>query len=224
MEQLEEWYEEVEESLNEISQADPLFDVDTTKKRLSAIFQKVHKAIALVFQMLPEITEVLPHTDQKAFTQALEDMAGIASVLTKNMAPAFECIAEGGSLQNVLEITEQTLETLYQVARHVYEQQHYEEASGLFCLLSLLNPAYTSFWLGLGNAEYCLGKYTEALLAYSFAAQTDNANPFCHIYCARCHMALNNRDGAKIALSLAESVADEPISKKEISRLKEEIR
>jgi len=224
MEQLEEWYEEVEETLEEISHIDPLFSADTTKKRLSSIFRKIQKAIALVVRLLPDLTQILPHADQKVFSQALGDMAGIAALLTKNMEPAFECMREGGSLQEVLEISQETLETLYQVARHVYEQQHYEEASGLFCLLSLLNPAYTLFWIGLGNSEYVLEKYNEALLAYSFASQTDNANPFCHIYSARCHIRLNNIAAAKLSLAIAESLSRDPKIQKEIENLKEEIR
>jgi len=229
VEQLEEWYEEIQEQVEKISEScsdqqlsEPL--LDTTKKRLSIIFRKIQRAIALIVSLLPDLTKILPLVDQKKFSRSLGEMVAIASCLTKNKEPAFARLAEGGSLQEVLEISDETLDTLYQVARHVYEQQHYEEASGIFCFLSLLNPSYTLFWIGLGNSEYFLGKYSEALLAYSFSVQTDDTNPFGHIYCARCHIALHNNSAAEIATASAEMVAQDQKAKDEIQRLKTQIR
>jgi type III secretion system low calcium response chaperone LcrH/SycD len=151
-------------------------------------------------------------------------MITIASVVIQQAKPALHLMAKGEPLQDILGISSISLRSLYKLSRYLYEHQHYEEASGAFYLLSLINPSYHIFWIGLGNCEYFLRRYQEALLAYSFASQTNPSDPSCHLLIARCQMALGNYAAATAYLSIAELSCSETPGSEKIKKQADELR
>jgi len=222
MEEVEEWDEELESQLKEL-----FSETDESKthliNRLNSIFAKISKGMQQLIILLPQLTEIVDHVEQKSITCAMGKMIAIASMLTQEHSLALTSLYEGRSLQEIFELSEETMDALYQLARHIYDQQHYEEASGAFCLLALINPAYTTFWHGLGNSEYCLGNYQEALLAYTFALQTDADNMTTHMLIVRTHIALGNRAQAQTALQMAAYTDRNSAFQEQLQRLKNDI-
>jgi len=109
---------------------------------------------------------------------------------------------EDKSVQELCNISNETLVHFYNAAAYLYAREQYEQALAVFAVLILLNPKHSQFWLGSGNAAYFLHQYPIALQAYTMCAIT---NPFelrCHLYASRCHEALGQIDQAINALDL----------------------
>lgn len=239
MERIEEWQFQLRSALEKI--ATTLHDhhrhghfaplpqleekTDLLEKRALSILKKIEKGMRLLIETLPEIISHHAPFEAQKIVQSIGDMITIASVIVQDAKPSLEFMKQGKSMQEALSITEETLTTLYLAAKHLYDQQHYEEASSAFCLLSLLNPGVITFWLGLGNCEFFLKRYQEALLAFSFASQIDDTDALPHILSAKSHMALENYPAARLSLSLAELSQDKKKPyQKQIESLKADIR
>ncbi len=179
----------------------PLLEAIQVEEKLLRIYRKIERGVHKIANLLNDPTF---YGEYSHLIHAMADMATIASIVVKQMSPALTMLGKGATLQETLGIAENDLASIYQLSKHLYEQQLYEEASGAFYLLSLLNPACGTFWIGLGNSEYFLGNYQEALLGFTFATQTEPDNPIYHILLARCHKALGSEGAALACLGIAE--------------------
>jgi tetratricopeptide (TPR) repeat protein len=239
MERIEEWQFQLRLALEKIAHHihkhhrgdfpihKPLLEerTDLLEKKALLIFEKIEKGMRAMISSLPEILQHTPALESQKIVQALGDMITIASVIVQDAKPSLELMKQGTSMQEALEINEETLSTMYLAAKYLYEQEQYDEASSAFCLLSLLNPGRLPFWLGLGNSEFFLHRYQEALLAYGFASQVTESDSLPHILSAKCHMALENYPAAKLSLALAEMVQDKHKHyQKQIDSLREDLR
>ncbi len=202
----------------------PDSDVQRMETSLLSIYHKMERGMRKLVELLNELPDI---SNEPNLVQAIGDMITIASVVIKQVKPALQMMAKGEPLQEILGISRLSLQSLYKLSRYLYEHQHYEEASGAFYLLALINPSYHIFWIGLGNCEYFLRRYQEALLAYTFAAQTNPRDPSCQLLIAKCQMALGNYAAATAYLSLAElSVVHTPASenvKKQVEALRNDL-
>jgi tetratricopeptide (TPR) repeat protein len=196
---------------------------NTLEQQALRIFHKIEKGFRKIVESLPEMFESYKDPSSKEVIQAVGQMITVASVLIKEPVPALARIAEGERIQDLLGVTENTLSSMYIAAKYLYEHQQYDEAASAFCLLSLLNPSYPALWQGLGNSEYFLGRYQEALIAYNCASLMDSENPLPHILSAKCHMALEHYVAAKAALILAESTHDNSYQD-QIAKIREDLR
>jgi type III secretion system low calcium response chaperone LcrH/SycD len=210
----------------QVTPAEPLLDSDvhTMGKNLLSIYHKMERGMRKLVELLNELSTVDTITKDPQITIAVGDMITIASVVMQQVKPALHLMAKGEPLQDILGISALSLQSLYKLSRYLYEHQHYEEASGAFYLLSLINPSYHIFWIGLGNCEYFLQRYQEALLAYTFAMQTTPSDSSCHLLIARCQMALGNYAAATATLSIAELSCTDHESSEKIKRQADEIR
>jgi tetratricopeptide (TPR) repeat protein len=125
--------------------------------------------------------------------EQLCQIAAIASVLAEHPEKYLSLLADAKTLQEVFTIDDETLESLYQATKHLYEQQHYAEAAAAFSILSAVNP---------NNHTFCR-HYEAALTAYAMAAQSNPCDPLCHFFSARCYEAMNQKELAINALELA---------------------
>lgn len=192
-------------------------DMHKLSKGLDGIFHKIERSIRSIAELLSDLTTSLPDVKVPELVHALGDMVAVASVVLSQSGPSLHVMAQGETLQGVLGLTDETIQSLYKLTCYLYEQQHYEEASGCFFLLTLLNPSCYEFWLGLGNCEYLLGKYVEALLPYSMALEARQDDPLCHILNAKCHMALGNYPLARACLMMAEI---SPVALEDVEKVK----
>lgn len=107
------------------------------------------------------------------------------------------------SLQELCKMSNDTLDVLYKGAKHLYEQQRYQEAADAFSILTFLNAKHHPFWMGLGNSEYFCHRYQAALVAFAMAAIINPSDPYCHIFSCKCYEETKEIDNAINALDLA---------------------
>lgn len=202
----------------------PLLETMLLEDKLLYIYKRIANGVQKISRLLADPSF---YGEYFSLIPAMSDMAMVASVIVRQTEPALALIAQGNSLQEVLGISENTIESIYKLAKYLYEQQLFEESSGAFYLLAFLNPSCETFWIGLGNSEYFLHNFKEALLAYSLAIQIDEENPHYHLLVAKCHKALGNKTAALASLGIAQlshktKIAGIDISK-QISHLQQEL-
>lgn len=97
--------------------------------------------------------------------------------------------------------TEQTLDETYTLARNLLQEKRSQEASSLFLLLTLIDPAVFEYWLGQGIAYSSMEKYVEALVYFKIAIVLNPhvASPLVHMLYAQ--LKLNDINAAKNTLS-----------------------
>lgn len=240
MDRDEQWREEIRGELEKIGQhirnlTPPRFhlgpqeptlaeECDAMEQKLLTIYRKMELGIHKLVDMLRDPVILQTIGAQPHIIKAVGEMVTIATVITKQMQPSLAHMAKGETLQEILGVSDETLRSMYTLSRYLYEHQHYEEACGAFYLLSLLNPSYPTFWMGLGNCEYLLQKYQEALSAYAFASQVDPSDPTPHILSARCHLALGNLAAATASISVAELSCTDRDNVERVKKLAEQVR
>lgn len=182
---------------------------------LRSIFDRLDRGFQNMLEHLEDLQQTDPGALDLSVISHIAEMMVIATTIGLQKNTIVEQVAEGACLQDVLEIPDSGVDSLYKGAKYFYEQQLYEEASIVFTILSLLQPAQPIFWLGLGNSEYFLSRYKQALMAYTLASHVDNHEPQYHILAARCHQVMGNRGGALSSLHLAElSAIDDEAQKR----------
>ena len=240
MNRFEEWHTEIRKQVEKVAQqlhdlSAPQFLAYPTEPVLYSAAPEIETSVLSIYHKMehgmrglmrllndPSIIEGI-HEGSK-LAQSMADMSTVASVVIQQMRPSLHLMTKGESLQSILGISDSTLHSLYALSRYLYEHQHYDEASGAFYLLSLLNPSYHIFWIGLGNCEYFLRRYQEALLAYMFAAQIDPSDPTSHLLMARCHMALGNFSAATANISIAEMTCSDSKVSERVKKQADQIR
>ncbi len=171
---------------------------------LLSIFDRLNKGFQNILEHLKDLQQSDPSALDFNILSHISEMIMVATVIGAQQDTVIEHVSQGECLQDAIGIPEAAIESLYQAAKYFYEQQLYEESSVAFTLLSLLQPVQPIFWMGLGNSEYFLCRYKQALMAYALASQTDSQNPQYHIFAAYCHKALGNKGAALSSLQLAE--------------------
>ena len=241
MDRDEQWREEIREQLESISQhirelTPPRFhlgpqepsleeECNVMEQKLLTIYRKMELGMHRLVDLLRDPAVLQLIGSQPHIVQALGQMVTVATVITKQMQPSLQLMARGKTLQEILEVSDETLRSLYTLSRYLYEHQFYEEACGAFYLLSLLNPSYSTFWMGLGNCEYILQRYQEALSAYVFASQVDPADSLSRTFLRRrCHLSLGNLAAATASISIAEMSCTNPASLEQVKKQAEEVR
>ncbi len=183
---------------------------------LKAIFDRLDKGFQNILEHLKDLHNNDPTALDIKILDHISEMIMVATVIGVQQESVVEHIYRGECLQNAIGISENAIESLYQAAKYFYEQQLYEEASIAFTILSLLKPIQAIFWMGLGNSEYFLGRYKQAIMAYAIASQSDAQNPHYHIFTAHCHKALGNKSEALISLKLAELAPNDEVERREV--------
>jgi len=114
-----------------------------------------------------------------------------------------EALSKNWSFQELIGMRDATIEAIYQAARHLYENQQYEESSAIFGMLTFLNAKHFIFWIGLGNSEFFCRHYELALHAYAIAVHANPDDPSPHLYSSKCFEELHQIDNALNALDIA---------------------
>ncbi len=213
--QLREEFEKIVASLREALPSSPLSpspshptleaSVNTLEQKALSVHRKIAQSIHLFSELIPELSTIDPYVSKQEVLLAIHQMQATGLAMMNAIWPTLKTFQEGKPLQEIVKISDQTLQTLYKLTRYLFEQQHYEQACSAFYFLSLLNPAYHEFWIGLGNCEYILKRYSEAILAYTFAMQTDPFDPLVNLLVGRCYLGVGNTAAAKASLALAET-------------------
>jgi type III secretion system low calcium response chaperone LcrH/SycD len=85
-----------------------------------------------------------------------------------------------------------------------YKQGKYQEAVGLFRILTMAHIKNRKYWMGLGAALQMQKEYGQAIEAYELAAALDPVDPRVHLHAADCFFAQKKRKEGLFALDCAE--------------------
>ena len=118
-------------------------------------------------------------------------------------------VKHGGTLSELAGLSENDLESMYQMAYMLYQNGNYTQAKLAFTHLFSFNHHDKRFILGLASASYMLKQYEEALLSYTAAQQADKSDPSIHYYTGDCHFKLHQYEEAEECYQHAKSLLHE---------------
>lgn len=173
------------------------------KHSIDSFEKTMHTGVIQLFRALTEVTTLHPNLITKEVRQDLVKLASFPKVAEEAIEKLKKGAEEDKSYQEILGMSKATVEAFYQAAKYLYEQQHYQEASAAFQVLTFINAKEPLFWIALGNSEYFCHHYEPALIAYALAGHIDLFNPTCHLYSCKCYEELGQIDNAINALDLA---------------------
>jgi tetratricopeptide (TPR) repeat protein len=177
--------------------------------------QQIAGVLALVRAMGELNTEFTEKT-----AVGLRSLAGLSAQITKDEKKFNEQISQGLTVQEIANVDDTVMDTLYQGAKHLYEQGVFPDAAYAFFLLTSLNPKKYLFWRGLAYAELQQMHYQGALDAFSSLISANPHDPTSYIAMSRCHEELGDILHAIDAIDQALACIDE---KDEYSHLKGEL-
>lgn len=112
------------------------------------------------------------------------------------------------TFQELLGISDQTLEHFYQAGMRHYAAAHYADAGTIFFTLSVLSPFRFNIWQALGLSEEKLLKHEKALEAFAMATIMDPSSPIPHMHSGACYLAIHDKIHAKATLKHALELID----------------
>ena len=118
-------------------------------------------------------------------------------------------LAAGKSTQEILELSEKSMEKFYAAAMLLLENRHFTTAAEAFLFLATLNAYREDYWIGLGRATQLNGDYESAIEAYDVALICKPENPVPYFYLAKCFFAMHDREKALQSLNLAIEYSEE---------------
>jgi len=128
-------------------------------------------------------------------------------------------VEEGKTFQEILGYNDAAMDEFYRIARYLFEEQRFQEASDAFLFLTTLNPFIPDYWLGMGMCEQVNEEYKQALVAYSMVTMSEIEQPVAHYQSAACYHKLGDLDNALASLEKAIAQCG---SEEEYAAIKEE--
>ena len=118
------------------------------------------------------------------------------------------------------ELSEQTLQELYELAYGLYISEEYPKSASIFQRITIAKPMVSVYWQGFASSLQMQGKYREALLPWSMCALIDRDSPLPHYHAAECLFSLGeNLEGIQ-ALLATENRDKEKLFEKKIAVLR----
>lgn len=162
------------------------------KEDIAEDLQGIHKAIL-------ELKPLFPADKKEAMAKELQRAS--AHLSSPDFLEQFKAdkIFDGHSLQELLELSKETLSWLYHSAYTFYEKGEFEKARSLFRLLSILNPNRSDYFMGLGMCYFIRDKIPQAREHFEIARALDSENPESYYFIARClFMEGNLKEALKV--------------------------
>lgn len=100
-------------------------------------------------------------------------------------------LGNGLTLQQILGLSDLLLEEIYTIAYSFYSQGKYNEAVGLFQILTASKPQCYKYILGLSSCYHQLKMYDEAAFGFFLAFDAEPENPIPPYYIADSLMKIN---------------------------------
>lgn len=139
------------------------------------------------------------------------------------MESAFNELADkffkkGLTPKDAMGINNNLLEGIYAQAYRLYNTGKYVEATHLFRMLILTNPAETKYLLGLAACFHMLKEYKNAIQTYTMCSILDPQSPLPHYHSSDCFIQMKDYLSAMLSLEMSISkAADRP----EYAKMKE---
>lgn len=193
--------------------------------RFDVVSRKMSDGFKMAMESLIDLGRYVSEPELAACTRSLAEVSMIHEIIDKHWNLVLEKMAKGEEISAALGISYDGLQGMYALGRMFFEHQHFDEAVSCFCLLSLLAPEQEIFWLGLGHSEYCLGRFKDAMIAYTMASEVATQDPAPHLFMAHCFRAMKEDMFISHCFMLAEQAASTEGVKREVresvQRLKE---
>lgn len=126
-----------------------------------------------------------------------------------SMKDVVDNFVEGKTYQEMLEISDVEMQRYFEVGRRYLKNRQFDEASDIFLLLATLSPLTGNLWVHAGNAEQALGRFEDALEAYSMAMLADANDPLPHYFSAEVYYEIQAKDLAKECLKVCVALIEE---------------
>ncbi|MBQ8498929.1 SycD/LcrH family type III secretion system chaperone [Chlamydia sp.] len=111
-------------------------------------------------------------------------------------------LSDGLTLQQILGLSDVLLEEIYTVAYTFYSQGKYQEAIGLFQILTASKPQCYKYILGLSSCYHQLKMYNEAAFGFFLAFDAQPENPIPPYYIADSLMKLDQPEESQDFLDI----------------------
>lgn len=108
------------------------------------------------------------------------------------------------SFAQVLGLSDETIEFIYQCGHRHYQGNEVAEAADIFHLLACLDFRRYNVWIAQGAAEQTLGRLEAAVKAYAMAMLANPKAPLPYLHSAECYLALGGQSQeARVCLESA---------------------
>lgn len=194
-----------------IDPADPLASKNKIRQNIKENLagEEYRERIPKAYQSLQkDLRSHLSRVQFEALTDEFGQIYDKLELLSKQKADSFDELLEKmdaipDSFQEIMGLSDETIEHCYQSGCRCFEAHHYKEAADIFFLLSVLSPYRFNIWLSQGLAEKKARHYDKALRAFAMATLIDMANIAPHIHSIECYLALHEMQNARDAWDLA---------------------
>lgn len=167
--------------------------------KLPELSQNLESAIKLL------LSEGATYLSEEANATLLSDFSNASTFLTDMKLAG---IGKGDmDLQELIKISDESMKSIVVIAIAKFAEEKYADCLSLFTLLTILNPAYSEYWIRLGLAAQKSGNFDLALRAYAATLMLDPNLIEARLFAAECHVERNDLDKAKTELSEAKKIA-----------------
>lgn len=131
------------------------------------------------------------------------------------------------TFKEILGYSDKTLIHCYNLAKDLFNDQLYAEATQIFSLLTLLYPVSKPFWLAKGVCQNSWGDYATALQTFEEADKNHPNDPEIHLHMVHTFIKIGNKEKAKNeltkAIEVTKSIGESEKWEHSIEALKQEI-
>lgn len=176
------------------------FCLKTVGKRIETGFSVIAK----------QLNEIDPHAFDKILAEWTHGaelfMKELKSVNTAQGSPEEQ--ASAATLQEMLGISNETIELFYRCGSALYEKNAFQEASDAFFVVAFLNYTQANPWIAMGLASQKNHQLEDALNAYAMANLVDCTTAVPQIYSAECYVEMGLMEDVMLSLNFAKEIAE----------------
>ncbi len=172
------------------------------KRAIIDIGLRLERGLAVILSGLDAMQKQDSNLDIEGVAQDLAHFARFT--LEGGHDKEFASLVEnGGTIQELIGISDTTYELFYRAAKHHYELEHFQDAADAFFALSTLNGQQYAVWFALANCEYFTEHYEMASQCYGMAIAINPQDPAAYLFAATCNELLYNTPQALALLDAA---------------------
>ncbi|MEF9496870.1 SycD/LcrH family type III secretion system chaperone [Chlamydia sp. 04-14] len=146
----------------------------------------------------------------------------------KALMDILQGLGDGLTLQQILGLSDVLLEEIYTIAYSFYSQGKYNEAIGLFQILTASKPQCYKYILGLSSCYHQLKMYNEAAFGFFLAFDAEPQNPIPPYYIADSLMKIDqaeeSRDFLDITIDICANKPEYRILKERCNIMKDSLK
>lgn len=136
----------------------------------------------------------------------IKDRAAVEAFVSKTLD---KMEREKKSLQEILGVSDELLESLYSSAYAFYNQGHYEKARHHFHILVTTSPKNSKYLFGLASCYFQLKNYEDAASLFIACLYQDTFNAEAAFFAGECFIKRGETEAALDSFNLVVAIAEE---------------